>query len=233
MHKILKILSIFLLLTLLASTATAATLYVDDSGGQKYKSIQKAVNAAKSGDTIYVYGGTYKETVKIAGKDLTFQGAKVKGKYQYPSVYGFKCCMDYKIYNPGSADVNGFKITKYGIKYDLAGNNIVRNNYFYNCGVSIGGQSCSVNTIMNNKFTGNYNYNGVEFTECYENVVKGNTFYKARNGVVLRWGATCETITGNTFSKCKVGFLSGYLPSNLLGNTYKGNNINVKIVDDY
>ena len=226
-----KALVLLLTLMLLTSVASAATINVGPK--EKYKTIQKAVNAAHNGDTIYVYAGTYKEIININGKDLTFQGAKVKGKYQYPTVYGFEFTFDSNAYNPGSGDINGFKITKSGIIYDLAGNNIVRNNYFYNCGVSAGGQSCSANTIMNNKFTGNYNYDGVYLDENYDNVVKGNTFTKARNGLVLRQGATCTTITSNTFNQCKVGVLSGYLPKILLGNSYKGNKINVKITDGF
>lgn len=232
MNKIIKLLSIFLMLTILASTATAATLTVDQKCGP-YKTIQKAVNAAHDGDTIYVKAGTYKETVQTDGRHLIFQGAKVNGKYVYPSVYGFNFGYDYNIQYPGSGDINGFKIVKTGVSYGVIGNNIVRNNYFYNCGVGAGGQTCSGNTIMNNKFTGNYNYNGVDLTECYDNSIIGNTFSKARNGVVLRWGAGCSTITKNTFSGCKVGFLSSYIPDVLLGNTYKGNKINIKIVEDF
>lgn len=222
--------ALVLCLIIVSSAASAATLNVGPK--EKYKTIQKAVNAAHNGDTIYVRTGIYKEIVTVCGKDLVFQGASSKGKYQYPTVYGFKFTFDNKAYNPGSGDINGFKITKRGISYDIAGNNIVRNNYFYNCGVGAGGQACSDNTIINNRFTGNYNYDGVYLQENYNNVVKGNTFTKARNGLVLSWGSTCKTITGNTFNQCKVGVLSGYLPEILLGNKYKGNKINVKIVDD-
>ena len=46
------------------------TLTVDDSGGKQYKTIQAAVNAAKSGDTIYVYAGSYPETVTVNRPDM-------------------------------------------------------------------------------------------------------------------------------------------------------------------
>jgi predicted outer membrane repeat protein len=54
---------------------SAATLIVDDSGGQDYTRIQDAVDAATSGDLIQVRAGVYSETVSIDGKSLTIQGA--------------------------------------------------------------------------------------------------------------------------------------------------------------
>ena len=57
-----------------AFDATRATRYVDDSGGQTYRTIQSAVNAANPGDTIFVYPGTYIEKVAV-GKTLTLTGS--------------------------------------------------------------------------------------------------------------------------------------------------------------
>ena len=48
---------------------------------------------------------------------------------------------------------------------------------------------------MNNKFSGNYDYNGIYLMESYDNSITGNTLTKANNGIVLRWGATCTIIT--------------------------------------
>lgn len=65
--------------------AVAATLVVDgDSAGSAadcdaataaYTTIQSAVDAAASGDTVFVCPGTYDEQVVIDGMDLTLQGA--------------------------------------------------------------------------------------------------------------------------------------------------------------
>ncbi|MFO8077861.1 MAG: right-handed parallel beta-helix repeat-containing protein [Thermoplasmatota archaeon] len=40
-------------------------LYVDDDGGADFVSIQEAIDAASSGDTIFVHSGWYNETVEI------------------------------------------------------------------------------------------------------------------------------------------------------------------------
>ncbi|MFT5586434.1 MAG: putative outer membrane repeat protein, partial [Cognaticolwellia sp.] len=61
------------LLLLLASPSLAATLTVGSSGS--YSTVQSAVNAASTGDTITIAAGTYTEDVDTKGKDLTLVGA--------------------------------------------------------------------------------------------------------------------------------------------------------------
>ena len=39
--------------------ADGTTIYVDDDGGADYTTIQAAIDAANSGDTVYVYSGIY------------------------------------------------------------------------------------------------------------------------------------------------------------------------------
>jgi len=218
-----KILIFLLVLTLLCGSASAATLTVDDSGGKQYKTIQSAVNAAKSGDTIYVHAGTYPETVKIDRPDmlLNFQGEKTSTCYKYPSVYGFS------FWGPASGNINGFNITETGICYDVIGNNIIRNNYIRGGGVSIGGQTCSNNTIMNNQF---FNC-GISLYESYDNSITGNTINKAAVGIDLQECATCTKLTGNTFSSCKIGVqVVGSKPSYLIGNKYPGTSLQVNVI---
>ncbi|MFM9164998.1 MAG: hypothetical protein ACKOQ0_06545 [Solirubrobacterales bacterium] len=60
----------------------AKTLKVCKKGGQ-YKTIQKAVNAARAGDTIRVCNGTYKEGVKVEGAKK--QGISIVGNKGNPA----------------------------------------------------------------------------------------------------------------------------------------------------
>jgi parallel beta-helix repeat protein len=65
------------------NNASAAILYVGGSGGGNYTTIQAAISAANSGDTIYVYNGTYNENLNI-NKRLILIGednstTKIKG----------------------------------------------------------------------------------------------------------------------------------------------------------
>jgi len=52
---------------------SAETIYVDDDGGADYTSIQDAIDNANSGDTIYVYSGTYHENITI-DKQIILKG---------------------------------------------------------------------------------------------------------------------------------------------------------------
>ncbi|AAM05162.1 DUF3344 domain-containing protein [Methanosarcina acetivorans] len=78
MNKRIFIILFSLLCTVLITPAEAKTWYVDDDGGADFTTIQSAVNSASSGDTIYVYAGTYNEfavpipylTIKGEGPDL-------------------------------------------------------------------------------------------------------------------------------------------------------------------
>jgi len=99
--------------------AKAATLIVDDNSacpGASYTSIQAAVNAASSGDTIQVCAGTYTEnvTVPVALSNLTLEGAQANQPY---SGRTFGDASESTVngtitIEASSVTVNGFSITK-------------------------------------------------------------------------------------------------------------------------
>jgi|SRR5665647_170803 len=160
------VISTILILTLLVSAASAASLTVGSKA--TYKTIQSAVNAAHGGDTINVLAGTYPEQVII--RDNRFYIVGQPGKY--PTVYGFE--MGQSTNALGAADINGFKITKYGVVGGRFSGNTIRNNYFVNCGVA-GGEGFWNNNFVNNQFTNG----GIRlYAGSRDNVVTGNTFYK-------------------------------------------------------
>jgi nitrous oxidase accessory protein NosD len=211
------IISVVLILTLLVSAVSAASLTVGPKA--KYHTIQGAVFDARNGDTINVLAGTYKEKVIIPDKSISFIGQTGK----YPSVYGFIMSnTDTKI---GSANVYGFTITRDGVSGGYLGGNTIRNNKFINCGLVGGGPTFSNNVIMNNLFT-----NGGVYLDDMStgNSITGNTFSKSKIGLGLYTGASCLKISGNTFTGCGVGVKIHSIPKTLTGNTYSKNKVNIQ-----
>ena len=70
---IIAIASSFTLVTADDPVTQNVIIFVDDDGGTDYLSIQAAVENASIGDTIFVYNGTYIETITI-DKSLNIMG---------------------------------------------------------------------------------------------------------------------------------------------------------------
>lgn len=208
-------------LLLLTSVASAATLNVGPH--EKYTTIQKAVNAAHSGDTIQVSKGTYKEYVKVTGKYLNIYGQKSGGSYtKYPAVYGFD------MYAGGNCTIDGFYFTKKGISiHDGSMSNVIQNNYFTNCGVDISGNTASDNLIKNNKITGGT----ISLIDTFGSVITGCTITKSNVGICLIEPGD-SIVSNNVISYNKIGILifngCGDIKKN---NVFKGNEVNIKNVD--
>lgn len=81
--------------------AEPRTWTVDDDGPADFDTIQEAISAASSGDMIYVYDGTYNESLTIDKDSLTVVGEKRK----YPFIRG-----QMRIY-ANSVKVEGFTIS--------------------------------------------------------------------------------------------------------------------------
>lgn len=196
--KVLLISTVLILcLIIVSSTASAATLKVGPN--EKYKTIQKAVNAAHEGDTIIVNSGTYRENVNITKSDLTILG---KG---YPKVNGFYDYTDpYTEYGQSNININGFSIIKNGI--DLSGKavigQIIRNNYFSSCNAYISGDMAS-GTIKNNDFT----KGGIVLSDAAVDVT-GNKIKNTNIGIALYEGVAggaFAVISENKITGCNAG----------------------------
>jgi nitrous oxidase accessory protein NosD len=214
----LSLLALVLILIVVSSAASAATLKVGPK--EKYKTIQKAVNAAHTGDTIQVAYGTYKEDVKLT-KRLTILGTK------YPKVYGF----DIYNGNAGGSQINGFSIQKYGIGASFAGSVTIRNNYFYNCGIGLSGPTVYASKVINNQITGGsillYDVMGGPI------LIQGNTISKSKCALLVGDSTVLPTVTGNTFKNNQYAvYLYGYETSpgvlkSFTKNKYSGNKVNI------
>lgn len=207
-----KLLLLSIILALLTSTASAENLTVGSKAS--FHTIQSAIDAAKDGDTITVTPGVYEETIKITDKQLSIIGQ------DHPSIYGAR------IWGGVTGTLYGLTFTKSGVEFSDGGHIIIQNCEFTNCGIDIWSQTCVENKILNNKLTNG----GILLYETYDNTIEGNYIYGAKIGLQMGGGATCKSITKNTFQKCQVAAQLEKVPASMTGNIYKNNKVNIKIV---
>jgi nitrous oxidase accessory protein NosD len=62
---LLVILNIITIAIIIPMPVGAVMIYVDDDGGADYTTIQEAIDAANSGDQVFVYSGTYTEQIVV------------------------------------------------------------------------------------------------------------------------------------------------------------------------
>jgi len=180
-------------------TANAAT-YTVCATGCDYATIQSAVNAATSGDTVFVYNGSYNENVNVGTAHLTLEGEgkdKVTVTAASSSDDVFEVTADW-------VNISGFTatgatsgdwiagITLNGVQHcKISENNCSKNSLF---GIYL--QDSSNNELTNN--TANQNDWGIWLDYSSNNTLTGNTAnYNNDDGIWLDYSSN-NTLTGNT-----------------------------------
>jgi parallel beta-helix repeat protein len=221
-----------LILNIQTIKAESRTWIVDDDGPADFHEIQAAINAAKSGDTIYVKGGTYYEhifvnkSLELKGEDKSTiidgsgTGRVVYVTADYVTISGFSIRNSgYDVYDGGiwlSSDNNkvsnnDIKDNSWGIVVDHATANIISDNIIHGLEHSYGSWgggiflwSSSNNRIFNNTIS------------CHED-----------NAIFLEEGSNNNYIIGNTllnqlFSGIHVGASNNFIyHNNFLEETYQ------------
>ena len=165
----------FLILIALASVSEAKTIYVPDD----YLTIQSAVNAASTGDTIIVRDGLYKEHV-IVNKQLT-----IKSERGYANcVVNGEGSDVFALYADGIR-IEGFTITggRHGIFINSNNNSISNNNISSNNDDGIYIPS-SNNNIISNNIISNNGY-GIFLWYSNNNCISDNIISNNNNGTYL------------------------------------------------
>jgi len=179
----------------------AKTLYVGGDGPGNYTKIQDAINDSSDGDTVFVYNGTYYESINI-GNSIILQGEDkfstiIDGRgilYNLigidkgdTHIFGFTVVNSSR--SSGSSGItmsssnNVISNTYIGIRVygdkNYISNNIIENNYW---GISL---SANYNYIEENEIINNSNcgiYIQIDF--YHDNVIRGNSFV----GKTFRFG---------------------------------------------
>ena len=243
-----KLLPIMLFLLLFCGTASATT-YTVGASGCDYTTIQAAVNAASSYDTIYVYNGSYTENVDISTAHLTLQGegrdvvtvtAANSGDHvfevtaDYVNISGFTATgttVGWKagIYLISSDHCNVFdnnaSNNDHGIYMRYSNNAVLTNNDALNSNRGIHLYYSSSNTLTSN--TASNKWYGICMDGSSDNTLTNNTANSnGERGIFLRASSNNNTLTNNTAnSNTWYGiYIDGSSDNTLTNNTANSNN---------
>ncbi|HDM67374.1 MAG TPA: PKD domain-containing protein, partial [Thermoplasmatales archaeon] len=187
----------------------ATTIYVDDSGGTDYTSIQDAIDAANTSDIIYVYSGVYQENLVI-NKSITLQGEGGDST----EIHGSG---DHTIKILASnVSISGFTVKNTGISnsfssvyLDCVSNCFLENLVIQNAGNGIYLVNSNGNTVMNN-YIHSSNI-GIYLSNADENIVKDNDIKNnnaygiyitsTSNGNILYLNDFSDNILGNAYDR--------------------------------
>jgi len=142
------------------SENTNITIYVDDDGSADYSMIQDAIDAASSGDTIYVYSGFYHENLNI-NKEINLMGENNEN-----TIIDGDNLNDTINIEANNVKISGFKIQHghAGIQLDGVGYSDISSNIIFQNTIGI---SISFNS----------HYNNVYFNEIIRNKNMGVSVY--------------------------------------------------------
>ena len=183
-----------------APAVAATTIYVPDD----YPTIQAAVDAAASGDTIIVRDGPYTENIDVSTDNLTIQsenGADVTiVQAANPDDFVFDVRANY-------VTISGFKVQG-GSEWPGAGIYLLNSNY--------------CNIVSNNFFE---NFRGVLLCLSHNNMLTQNEFLDNKGEVILLDRSSSNTITNNQIYKGSLGIsISSSSNNNTISNNQISNN---------
>jgi parallel beta-helix repeat protein len=172
----------------------ATTFYVGGGGFGNYTTIQSAINAASSDDTVFVFNGTYYENI-VVNKTINLVGQDINGtiiRYNNTETSVIFITADW-------VNISGFNIEGEDFGFVLHSSHhstISGNRAIAHLSTGISLVYSSNNTILGNDISQN-NVGGIGLYSSSNNIVTGNNVSSSDFGIILK-GSNYNTITGNT-----------------------------------
>ena len=206
-------------------------LYVSKTGSGNFTTIQEAIDAAFTGDRIYVFNGTYSENIVI-DKSIVLEGEN----RNLTIIDGRSAGNAIKV-NSDSVTIKGFTIQKSGnlypnsginlsSNYNIINGNLITDNFY---GITL--YNSFGNKIMNNTIQ-NDDHCGIYLSSSSNNTFKNNTIRNnVFNGIGIYYSSENNLISGNNFINnryCGINIRSSQ-ENNITGNDFSNNNIGIHI----
>jgi len=210
------ILSLLVLSLILANSGVPSflplapqTWYVDDDGPADFQTIQEAINNANSGDTIFVFNGTYSEHVVINKSISLF------GQNQTTTIVDGMGNGTVVTVIADNVTINDFTIRNSGERY-------VYGEPAIWCGIMVGGYEMPVNYTSISNNTLKDNYIGVFLYYALNGTLRANNIENNTSGVwLISYGAN---VVNNTVSHNDRGLVTqGLVWSNVSHNAIESN----------
>ena len=219
-------------------TLLGKTLYVGGSGAGNYTTIQSAIDDANSGDTVFVYSGTYYENV-IVNKSIILVGEDRNSTIIDGSMNKNK---DVIYVTTSHVDIEKFTIKngRYGIlidgDYGVVDNvNIVENIIIDNIQYGVFFFRSGYNNVLNNVISNN-RYGIIAYEFC-SNIIFGNIISSSSEAGIYLTSAVnagyCinNTISYNTLQKNGGGIILFTSNNNKINyNNFYGNSIDARFI---
>lgn len=250
----------FLILVLLLSSTNAATAftinsypnptppahiwYVGGSGPGNYTTVQAAIDNASSGDTIIVYPGTYRESLRLI-KSLTLRGINRPGLHSHGNatltILADECTLqNFNLYG-GDKQTAVQCFSSYNTITDCAffhtdlelllknaSHNSIIDNRFFGNGSGIRLTNASSNTLCNNSITGHYWQLRIEVSSQHnrieQNTISDSIIYE---GIIIGANCSWNQICNNTIASNNYGgiLVSGGEYLTIVNNTFLENSL--------
>jgi parallel beta-helix repeat protein len=222
------------------------TLFVGGSGPGNFTNIQSAIDAANSGDTIYVYSGTYYENIDIR------KSIKLQGQDKFTTIIDDEDDNNVVYINSDVVIITGFTIqnSEIGIIIESSSNNIITGNNIENMVVGVWLYDSNNINITNNNIQGNdfgiellstsdnnriivntieNNLFGFGFYNSSNNIIKNNDIKgNSEDGIWLNYGSNNNRITDNNIENNKFGIdVISSLKNKISGNNFTNQDIGI------